>query len=189
MIGERLKALRNDKHISQQDLASALSVSQSTVAMWETDKRVPDIETIKKIADILGAPTAFLLNDTIKIGKEFSSDDSIDHCCPICGCENVHIEKATLIDFQESPKSSGYALKFWCESDHYFYIVIEDYKGINWMTYTDDKFHPIKSVLQEKRSALDMKMDLLDNYGRKAVRDLLETEYERCTKKKEKPAD
>lgn len=189
MLGERIKSLRIEKNITQQQLADLLSVAKSTIGMWENNKREPDIETIKQIAEILDTPLAFLLNDTIKIGKEFSSDDSIDHCCPICGCENVHIEKATLIDFQESPKSSGYALKFWCEADHYFYIVIEDYKGINWMTYTDDNFQRIKSVLQEKRSTLDMKMDLLDNYGRKAVRDLLETEYERCTKKKEKSAD
>lgn len=180
MLGDRIKELRNEKGITQQQLADLLTVAKSTIGMWENNKREPDIETIKKIADILGAPTAFLLNDTVKIGKEFSSDDSIDHCCPICGCENVHIEKATPIDFQESSKSSGYALQFWCEANHYFYIVIEDYKGINWMTYTDENFHAIRSVLQEKRSSMDAKMDYLDSYGRKAVHDLLETEYGRC---------
>lgn len=184
MLGERLKALRNEKQVSQQELASALSVSQSTVAMWETNKREPDIETIKSIAAFFDYPVAFLLNDTVKIGNEFVSDDSIEHYCPMCGCENVHIETATMIDFYESPKSSGFALKFWCEADHFFYIVIENYKGINWMTYTDAQFRPIKPVLQARRSSMDMKMDYLDYYGRKAVRDLIDTEYERCTKKK-----
>lgn len=187
MLGDRIKALRIEKGMMQSELANAMSVAQSTVAMWETNKREPDIETIKRLAVFFDCPVAFLLNDIVKIGREFSSVDSVEHCCPICGCENVHIEKVTLIDFQESPKSSGYALKFWCESDHYFYIVIEDYKGINCMTYTDDHFHAIRSVLQEKKSSFDTKMDRLDHYGRKAVLDLLNTEYERCRAVQKKP--
>ena len=185
MLGERIKALRIEKGLLQQELAAALSVSQSTVAMWETNKREPDFETIKRIAAFFDCPPAFLLSDTVKIGNEFSSDDSIEHYCPICGYENVHIENATMIDFYESPKSSGFALKFRCEAGHYFYIVIEDYKGINWMTYTDEHFRPIKSVLKERRSTMDMKMDYLDSYGRKAVIDLLDTEYKRCTAQSE----
>ena len=75
MLGERIKSLRVEKNITQQQLADLLSVAKSTIGMWENNKREPDIETIKQIAEILDTPLAFLLNDTIKIGKEFSSDD------------------------------------------------------------------------------------------------------------------
>lgn len=43
MIGDVVKKLRRNKKIYQQDLADALSVSKSTVAMWETNKRTPSI--------------------------------------------------------------------------------------------------------------------------------------------------
>lgn len=185
MIGERIKALRIEKGITQQQFADLMSVAKSTVGMWETNKREPDIETLKQIAKVFETPFYFLLNDTIKIGREFESDDSVEHCCPICGCENIHIADTLLVDFHESPKSSGYALRFWCEADHIFYIVIEDYKGINWMTYTDEHFHAIKSVLREKKSSLDIKMDALDSFGKKAVRDLIDTEYARCIQSKQ----
>ena len=39
MLGDRIKELRNQMNIFQQDLAKALNVSKSTVAMWETNKR------------------------------------------------------------------------------------------------------------------------------------------------------
>lgn len=183
MLGERLKSIRTEKGITQQQLADSLSVAKSTIGMWENGKREPDLETIKRIADVLDYPMAFLLNETIKIGNEFSSDSTIEHYCPLCGCENIHIIDAKLVDFYKSSKSSGYALKFWCESDHFFYIVIENYKGTNYMTYTDGNFNAIKSVLKEKHSSLDEKMNCLDYFGRKAVQDLIDTEYERCTKK------
>lgn len=189
MLGERIKALRIEKGMMQQDLANALSVAQSTVGMWETNKREPDIEMVKRIAEVLDTPMTFLLNDTVKIGREYCADTDIEHCCPICGYNYIHLVDSLPIDFHESPKSSGYALKFQCEAEHIFYIIIEDYTGNNYMTYTDEQFHPIKPVLQPIQSSLDTKFDLLDNYGRKAVRDLLETEYERCTHKKEKSAD
>lgn len=189
MLGDRIKALRIEKNITQQQLADLLAVGKSTIGMWETNKREPDLETIRQIAEILDTPMAFLLNDTVKIGREYCPDTDIEHCCPICGYSNIHLMDSLPVDFHESSKSSGYALKFQCEAQHIFYIVIEDHTGYNYMTYTDEQFNPIKPVLQPIQSSLDTKFDLLDNYGRKAVRDLLETEYERCTHKKEKSAD
>lgn len=62
MLGDKIKELRNKKGIYQQDLADALSVSKSTVAMWETNKREPDLEMIKKIADYFNISTDYLIN-------------------------------------------------------------------------------------------------------------------------------
>lgn len=182
MLGERIKALRIEKKLMQQDLAEALNVAQSTVGMWETNKREPDIDTIKKIAIFLECPIAFLLNDTMKIGKEYTSDNLPVHCCPICGHDYVHLEDSILADFYQSPKSSGYALKFSCEAGHSFYIIIENHKGHNYMTYTDDKFSPLKSIaIDSVSSEIEYKISKLDKYGRKAILGLLNTEYERCT--------
>lgn len=182
MLGDRIKALRIEKNITQQQLADLLAVGKSTIGMWETNKREPDLETIRRIAEILDTPMTFLLNDIVRIGREYCADTDIEHCCPICGYNYIHLVDSLPIDFHESPKSSGYALKFQCEAEHIFYIVIEDYKGNNYMTYTDEHFRPIKPVLQPVQSFFETKFDSLDKYGRKAVRDLLDTEYERCVR-------
>lgn len=62
MLGDRIKELRNKRCIYQQVLADALNVSKSTVAMWETNKREPDLEMIKKIAEYFNVSTDYLVN-------------------------------------------------------------------------------------------------------------------------------
>jgi transcriptional regulator with XRE-family HTH domain len=61
MIKERLKELRNERGINQRDLASYLNLSPSTIAMYETGQRVPDAETLGKIADYFQTSVDWLL--------------------------------------------------------------------------------------------------------------------------------
>ena len=51
MLSLILKELRSRKNITQSDLASALGVSLGAVGNWESNKRMPDYETLKKLAD------------------------------------------------------------------------------------------------------------------------------------------
>ena len=46
MFSERLRDLRNERGISQKELANILFVSQQTVAKWETDRSTPNPEMI-----------------------------------------------------------------------------------------------------------------------------------------------
>lgn len=50
MIGEKIKTLRKEINITQADLAKALNVTRSAVALWETDKTDPDILNLIAIA-------------------------------------------------------------------------------------------------------------------------------------------
>ncbi|MCM1179946.1 MAG: helix-turn-helix domain-containing protein [Clostridium sp.] len=49
-LAENLQYLRTLKKINQTDLAEYLNTTCGAVSMWERGKRVPDIETIVKIA-------------------------------------------------------------------------------------------------------------------------------------------
>lgn len=51
MIGKMLKKMRTDKGLSQVDLASLLSVDQTTLSGWERGYREPTFSSIQKIAD------------------------------------------------------------------------------------------------------------------------------------------
>lgn len=53
-LAENLKYLRKEKKLSQNALANILKVSDGAVAMWETQKREPDLETLIAIADYFG---------------------------------------------------------------------------------------------------------------------------------------
>jgi len=60
-FGNTLKSLRNSRGLSQRQLAKQLNVAPSTLAMYELDKREPDYETLKKIADFFEVSTDYLL--------------------------------------------------------------------------------------------------------------------------------
>lgn len=51
---EHLKRLRERQRFTQEEVANAVSVSRSTVAMWETGKTLPRGETMIKLADLFG---------------------------------------------------------------------------------------------------------------------------------------
>ena len=51
MFSDNLKALRYERHITQQQLADALGLSRSTIGMYEKGEREPYFETSEAIAD------------------------------------------------------------------------------------------------------------------------------------------
>ena len=61
MIGLRLKKLREENNISQEQLANKLNVSASSIGMYETDKREPSDEIKTKIAKFFGVSIDYLV--------------------------------------------------------------------------------------------------------------------------------
>ncbi|MBD3155693.1 MAG: CBS domain-containing protein [Candidatus Aenigmarchaeota archaeon] len=53
ITGEMIKKLRNDRGISQQDLAEAVGISQAHVAKIENEKVNPTLSTVNKIMSVL----------------------------------------------------------------------------------------------------------------------------------------
>lgn len=50
-IGAFLKTLRNEKHMTQEQLAEAFYVSSRTVSRWETGSNMPDLSILVELAD------------------------------------------------------------------------------------------------------------------------------------------
>ena len=63
MLCDKLKDSRKAKGIMQKTLAEMLNVKPSTVSMWESGKRTPDVLTLKRISDALDVPFSDLLGD------------------------------------------------------------------------------------------------------------------------------
>lgn len=62
--GDRLKQLRNEKKLSQQELADKLEINRSTYARYETSATQPDYETLQKLADFFDVSIDYLLGRT-----------------------------------------------------------------------------------------------------------------------------
>lgn len=57
----KIRELRKQRGLSQQDLAAVLNVSQQCISYYETGKRKPDLLDAKRIADALGCKIDDLL--------------------------------------------------------------------------------------------------------------------------------
>jgi transcriptional regulator with XRE-family HTH domain len=51
-IGERIKQLRNRNGLTQNELASHMSVGNSTISNWESDRRLPSINELNRMARV-----------------------------------------------------------------------------------------------------------------------------------------
>lgn len=77
-FNENLKTARERKGISQKDLAETIGVAKSTYSLYESGNREPNVQTIKKIADILNVSADELLGineDTTTIAAHFDGSE------------------------------------------------------------------------------------------------------------------
>lgn len=70
-FGERLKQLRNEKGITQQELADYIQVGRPTIAGYETKGKEPDFEKITLMCEFFSVSTDYLLGrENIGINDE-----------------------------------------------------------------------------------------------------------------------
>lgn len=63
-----IKQLRNEKGLSQRQLAERVGIDKSTVALYESGKRLPSLSRLVSLSCALGVTTDFLLG--ISNGKD-----------------------------------------------------------------------------------------------------------------------
>lgn len=60
LVGSRLRAARKHAGLSQSELAERCSTRQSHISSMEKELRAPSIETLKRLADVLGVSVQWL---------------------------------------------------------------------------------------------------------------------------------
>jgi len=85
-FGKKLQLLRKQKGISQEQLASLLTVSRQAISKWELDNSLPDTENVIMISELFDVSTDYLLKDYVENTKEsLECVSSIkDDLIPIC---------------------------------------------------------------------------------------------------------
>ena len=109
-FSEQLKKARLRKRMTQQEVADAMCITNSTYCGYETGKRKPDVEKLKQLARILETSVDLLLEmdsaaDTGVSVYRKSADASPDgegKCASVCGKAKIMIlgsqgEKAIFI--------------------------------------------------------------------------------------------
>ena len=72
VFGKRLKELRKEHGYTIEQFADMVGISKSTLGYYENDKRMPDIEILARIANVLNVSADYLIgrtNTTARKGK------------------------------------------------------------------------------------------------------------------------
>lgn len=67
---EKLKMLRKEKGLTQQEIADLVHVNRVTYTNWEYGKREPNFEKLSMLACIFDVSIDFLLSENLEISKE-----------------------------------------------------------------------------------------------------------------------
>ena len=71
-IGDRIKTLRQEKKLTQKDLAALVGLTYVQIGRYEKQKSSPSSEVLQKLAEVLETSTDFLMNgssEQIAAGK------------------------------------------------------------------------------------------------------------------------
>ena len=87
ITGAMIKRLREERKISQNQLAEAIGVSDKAVSKWETGRGYPDITLIEPLAEALGVSVIELFSgdDVVNTNKASKMLRMKLYVCPVCG--------------------------------------------------------------------------------------------------------
>lgn len=136
-IGQNIKLVRLQANLKQRELAEKLGVSEAMICQWETGKRIPKKETIKKIADGLGVHPSEL------IGPEW-----FDMELGMEKLEELREGVAQLHSFEQYLKSLGYSISYEGPADTEYPDVVL-IKGKEKTTFTGDQFQQFEKAIAD----------------------------------------
>ena len=87
VTGSTIKRLREEKRMTQLQLAEKLNVSDKAVSKWETSRGYPDISMMEPLASALGVSVIELMSgeNVVNTNRGFNMLRSKFYVCPICG--------------------------------------------------------------------------------------------------------
>ena len=77
-FGAKLKHARQEKGLTQMQLADLIGVSKSTLANYETDNREPDMFKIKKILSVLDISSDYILGVEKQSSPSKDEEENVD---------------------------------------------------------------------------------------------------------------
>ena len=114
-VAEKIKRLRNQKGLTQRELARLLHVAPTAISAWERGANYPLMDKLVMLANLFEVPVSHFFE-----GEEFDSDDDTV-LLPVyekISCGGGRVSYDTVIEFTKVPKT-------WITGGDYFLIRAE----------------------------------------------------------------
>ena len=115
-FGKRVEFLLDLKEIQNQDLATAINVSPTTISNYINDNRKPDLNTLAKIADYLNVNSDYLLMRTNDYQTYISKEIDGNIVEITFDDEKLHLTENQINDFFVHLKQVGFNPKVFFEN-------------------------------------------------------------------------
>jgi len=144
ITGAIIKHLREEKRMTQAELAQKLNVSDKTVSKWETGKGYPDITLMEPIAKAMGISIIELLSGNNVTNKNTSANmlRSKFYVCPICGNVIVGTGEAVIsccgvvLPVSESePAGKSHTINLEAVEDEYYITVDHEMTKSHYISF------------------------------------------------------
>ena len=157
ITGATIKKLREEKGLTQLQLAENLGVTAKAVSKWETAKGLPDISLVEPLSKTLGVSVMELMSGETVINKNLSSNILFSkfYVCPVCG-NVIHTTGATVISccgitlpvLEADEVDEWHEISIENVEDEKFITVSHDMTKSHYISFiayvTSDKIHFVK---------------------------------------------
>ena len=154
-IGGKIKFYRNEKKLTQEELAKKIGTKKSTISNYETGYRSPQQDMLFELAKVLEISINDLFPQTSVIDENSSIEKIYNQLSPPRKEKVYNIAKQELKEQQEQNKSVIPMKKEEKNSDEIYTLAAPSDDPDK--TYTDEEMDNIKSVLAKARKKYEEK--------------------------------
>ncbi len=171
VTGTMIKRLRENKKMTQLQLAERLSVSDKAISKWETGRGYPDIALIEPLAEALGVSVIELFSgeEVVNTNRSFNMLRMKLHVCPICGNIIQSTGEAivsccglALPALEAEQEDEDHCLKAECIEDEYYVTIPHEMSKSHYISFIlalKDDGYEIKKLYPEGNAEVRFKID------------------------------
>ena len=144
VTGAMIRRLRENRKMTQQQLAERMNVSDKTISKWETGRGYPDITMIEPLSDVLGVSIIELFQgeDVVNTNRAFNMLRMKLHVCPICGNVIPSTGEAVisccgivLPDLEAEPEDDGHHIRIERAEDEYYVAIDHEMSKTHYISF------------------------------------------------------
>lgn len=79
IFAKRLRSLRKINGLTQKELGNLLNLTEAAIGMWEQARRLPDAETLPRLAKVLETSVDYLLGADYQGGEKLCLEVELQH--------------------------------------------------------------------------------------------------------------